>query len=77
MKDKLIAILDDIDEDIARFDGEDLFDAGIIDSFDVIEIVNEMEKAFDVEISADDVIGKNFRTVESMLALIESIVKRK
>ena len=77
MKDKLIAILDDIDEDIARFDGEDLFDAGIIDSFDIIEIIDEIEKNFDIEINADDVIGKNFRTVDSMLELIENIIKRK
>ena len=77
MKDKLIAILDDIDEDIVRFDGEDLFDAGIIDSFYIIEIVNEIEKTFGVEICADDVIGENFRSVESMLALIENVVNRK
>ena len=63
MKDKLIAMLDDIDEDIVRFDGEDLFDAGIIDSFYIIEIVNEIEKTFGVEICADDVIGENFRSV--------------
>ena len=76
MKEKLITLLDGIDEDIVLFEGEDLFDAGVIDSFMVIEIVEEIERNFNIEISADDVVRENFRTVESMLALLESVVKK-
>ena len=74
MREKLIAILDDIDEDIASFDGDNLFDAGLIDSFVLLGIVSEMEETFHVQIKADDVIEKNFRTVDSMLALLEGLV---
>ena len=77
MRDKLITILDNIDEDIVLFDGDDLFDEGVIDSFTVVEIVSEMEKSFNIVISTDDVIGANFKTVDSMLALVEKIIGKK
>ena len=77
MKEKLITLLDGIDEDIVLFEGEDLFDAGVIDSFMVIEIVEEIERNFNIEISADDVVRENFCTVERMLALLKKMMGMK
>ncbi len=74
MRDKLIALLDDIDEDIVSYDGSNLFDAGLLDSFAVIEIVGEMEKIFSIEIKSEDVIEKNFKTVENMFALLKRVM---
>lgn len=77
MKNKLIKILNDIDEAIAEYDGENLFDDGVVDSFTVVEIVTEIEAAFRIEISADDVTEHNFCTVDNMLELIEAVLKKK
>lgn len=74
MKEKLLELLNDIDEDIVLYKGENLFDDGIIDSFSVVEIVSAMESSFKIEINANDVVEKNFRTVESMMSLLERLV---
>ncbi len=77
MKEKLIALLNDIDEDIVSFEGDDLFEAGVIDSFTVLEIVTAMEKAFGVEIDADDVVRKNLCSVDNMLKMLEKVIEEK
>ncbi len=76
MRERLIELLNDIDEDIVSFEGDDLFEAGIIDSFTVIEIVDEIETKFHIEIESDDVIKENLCTVDNMIKMVEAIIKR-
>ena len=42
MRDKILQILNDIEEDIVLYEGENLFDDGIIDSFTIVEILSEI-----------------------------------
>lgn len=71
MKKKLLEILNNIDENIAGYEGNNLFEDGMIDSFTVVEIVTEIERVFNIEINADDVVEKNFSTVENIWLLID------
>lgn len=66
-------LLKEIDEDILVFQGENLFEAGILDSFLVIDLVAELEDAFDVEIDAKYVLEENFKTKESIIDLMKKI----
>jgi len=50
-----------------------LIDDGILDSFDIISIVNELNEHYDIEIDVDDLEPDNFNTVEAMLELIEKL----
>lgn len=45
MEEQILSILAEIDEDIPSYDGN-LFDAGLLDSFNVIEIVSRFEEIF-------------------------------
>lgn len=71
MEEKVLEILKNINDEIASHMEENLFDAGLLDSFQVIDLVLELEDAFQIEIDAKDVIEENFSTKEAIVALIK------
>lgn len=71
-KKKLIAILTDIVPDVDFENEEGLIDDGLIESLDIVSIVSEINIAFDVEITVDDLLPENFNSADAMLALIKS-----
>ncbi len=74
MREKVLAILDDIDEDIRDYDGDSLFDAGLIDSLVVIDLVAELNDELNINITAKHIIEENFKTVDNIVALVESLM---
>ncbi len=52
-----------------------LIDDGILDSFDIIAIIGEINEAFGIDISVDELLPENFNSPEAMLALIEKLQK--
>lgn len=68
-------LLKNIDDDILTFEGDNLFEAGLLDSFLVIDLVSELEDAFDMEIDAKYVLEENFKTKEDITALISKLIK--
>lgn len=75
MEQKIMDLLKDIDEEILAFEGENLFEAGLLDSFMVIDLVGELEDAFDMEIDAKHVLEENFRTKENIIALMKKLLE--
>lgn len=45
MEEKILELLAEIDEGILSYDGDDLFEAGLLDSFQVIELVEKIGRA--------------------------------
>ena len=73
MKEKLLALLKDIRPDV-EFEKENLLiDGGVLDSFDIISIVQEMNEVFEIEISVEDLEPANFNTIEAMIELIKKL----
>lgn len=75
MEEKVLDLLKEIDEDILEYEGDNLFEAGLLDSFLVIDLVSELEEAFDVEIDAKYVLEENFRTKEKIIKLVKDLMK--
>ena len=71
-KKKLLGILEDICPDVDFENEENLIDDGLIESLDIVQIVNEIKAEFDVEITVDDLLPENFNSADAMLAMIES-----
>lgn len=70
---ELLNILEGIRPDI-DFEVEDsLIDDGILDSFDIISIVGEINDAFGVEIDVADLLPENFNSADAMLNLIKEL----
>ena len=67
---ELMEILKGVKPDV-DFDSEDkLIDNDILDSFDIISIVSEVNEEFDVDINVNDLLPENFNSAEAIFALI-------
>lgn len=70
---KLLEVLKIVRPDVDFANEKKLIDDGILDSFDIIQTVIELNEAFDVEISVQDLEPDNFNTVEAMWELIQKL----
>lgn len=52
---------------------KELIDEGLLESFDVITLIAEIEERFGVEIPAEEIVPENFNSAEGMWKLIETI----
>ena len=66
-------ILKDLRADVDFEKEKKLIDDGILDSFDIVSLVSELNDEFDVEINVMDLEPENFNTVESMIELIQKL----
>ena len=65
-----MSILTDLRPDVDFENEEKLIDDGVLDSFDIVSLVSELNSEFDIEINVMDLEPENFNTVEAMLELI-------
>ena len=72
MREKILAVLEEIRPDVDFVNEKLLIDDSILDSFDIISIVNEFNNTFDVDIDVEDLEPDNFNTIEAMQELIEA-----
>ena len=71
--DKLMQILREINPDIP-FETEDaLIDGGMLDSFDIVTLVAEIDDAYGVEIPAEALTPENFNSAKAIFALIQQL----
>lgn len=49
----------------------DLLAQGIIDSFDIADIVSQMESKFEIEIKAEDIVPENFNSIAVLARLVQ------
>ena len=71
--DKLMRILSELSSDI-DFETEDvLIDGGLLDSFDIVTLVAEIDDAFGIEIPAEALIPENFNSAKAIFMLIQQL----
>ena len=49
-------------------------DDGILDSFDIVSLVTEVNDEFDVKIPASEIVPENFNSAESLWELIQRLM---
>ena len=50
-----------------------LVDDKVLDSFDIISIIAEIDERFGVAVSAEDIAPENFNSAEAIYALIQKL----
>lgn len=70
MREKLMDILTELRPDVDFESEKELIDGGVLDSFDIVSLVGELNEEFDVEINVEDLLPENFNSVEAMLELV-------
>lgn len=71
MNEKILGILKEIRPEF-EFEGvEDFFEEGMLDSFDLVTLVSELDKAFGTHIDGVDIIPENFMNVDAIANLMK------
>ena len=70
---ELLCILREIHPDVDFETCESLIDDKILDSFDIIAIISEINEEFDVTISAEYIVPENFNSAKALYALIQKL----
>ena len=76
MKEKVIEILNQINPQIGQDMDADLLEEGLINSFEIVNIVMNLEDAIGIEIDPDLINAANFKSMRNIVALIEGIAQR-
>ena len=69
----LLKILSELRPDVDFENETALITDGVLDSFDIVALVAELNDAFDIEIKPNNLIPENFNSVNAMMALIEQL----
>ena len=72
MREKIIAILSDLRPEFDFTEEVDFIEEGMLDSFDVVNLVTELDSTFGISIDGVDILPENFASIES----IENLLKK-
>ena len=72
---KLIEILKGVRPDVDFENETALIDDGILDSFDVVSIISEIDDVFGVQIRINELDPENFNSAEAIWNLIQKLSK--
>lgn len=72
---ELLDILNNLHPDVDFEKEEALVSGGILDSFDIVSLVTELNSVFDIEITASDLVLENFDSAAAMYALVERLLE--
>lgn len=72
MKEKIIKILTDLRPEF-DFTDENLnfIEEGMLDSFDVVSLVDALDAEFNIVIDGVDIVPENFSTLDSIVSLLK------
>jgi len=72
MKEKIIKILTDLRPEF-DFTDESLnfIEEGMLDSFDVVSLVDALDTEFNIVIDGIDIVPENFSTLDSIILLLQ------
>ena len=73
METKILNILQEIRPDVDFTSSAALIDEAVLDSFDVINLVGELNEVFEIEIGVEDIIPENFNSISQIAEMIKRL----
>lgn len=70
----LLNILSELHPDVDFETADRLIDDKILDSFDIVTIVAEIDSEYDVAIPAEELVPENFNSAKALYALVEKLM---
>ena len=70
---ELLSIMSEIRPDVDFTTATKLIDDDVLDSFDIISMVSEINETFGIEINVNDLLPENFNSAEALYALIQKL----
>ena len=72
---EILEILEDIHPEHDFLAAKDFIAEGLLDSFDIVNIVSELEQKFGIVINGEDVIPENFMNIESLKGFVNNYLE--
>ena len=72
---ELLNILAELHPDVDFETEAHLIDDKILDSFDIVTLVAEIDSTFDVAIPAEELVPENFNSAKALYALVERLME--
>ena len=70
---ELLSILTEMHPDVDFETEEHLIDDMILDSMDIVSLITEISEAYDVTVTARDIVPENFNSAKALYALIQRL----
>lgn len=70
---ELLNILNELHPDVDFAAEEHLIDNMILDSMDIVALITGISEAYDVTITARDIVPQNFNSAKALYALIQRL----
>ena len=71
MREQIIKILTDLRPEFDFTTDVDFIEEGMLDSFDVINLVSDLDSTFGISIDGVDIVPENFSSLDSIEALLK------
>lgn len=71
--DRILEILNRLQPETDFTNNESLIDDGILDSFDLITLIGDINEEYDISIPVWEIVPENFNSVNAMVELINRI----
>jgi acyl carrier protein len=70
MNEKIISILTEIRPEFDFSEPVNFIESGMLDSFDVFNLVNSLDREYGISIDGMDILAENFSSIEKIVALL-------
>lgn len=71
MKEEIIAILTELRPEFNFTEDVNYIEQGMLDSFDIVSLVDSLDEKYNISISGLDIIPENFSSVEAIIRTLE------
>ena len=71
---QLLSVLKELHPEVDFETAEGLVPGGILTSLDIIALIAEINAAFDVEVSAEEIVPENFDSAKTIWAMVERLM---
>ena len=73
---ELLAVLRSVKPEVDFERETELVDGGVLNSFDIVMIVGELQERYDIAVPADEIVPEHFNSARAMLAFVEDLQDR-
>ena len=70
---ELLEILQELHPEVDFEECDSLVDDKILDSFDIISLITEINSTFDVAVPAEEIIPENFNSAQALWEMIDRL----
>ena len=68
----ILSVLKNLKDDVDFESSKDFIEDGLLDSFEIVNLVGELEDAFGIEIGGRDIVPENFVSIETIEELVKT-----